>query len=180
MAAKDNKEMSAFAKAKRDRETLLGQVERCESSANLAKLQQKEKNLAPPRQTLKPSHAAIIAGLDNKLAQSLVVKAKLLVEKEKEAQLQASLKKLLDDENAAKNQLPSTNPTVANLSEVPTIDVKKEKRLAGVRAQLTVMSEKAKYFSDEYKKTKAQRYLDAYNAAQNLISNSCYAHKLVV
>lgn len=162
MAAKDRREKRAFEKARQDREILLGQVERCDSSAELAKLQTKQKNLLSPL-TLTAYHSIIIAGLNQKLSHAFADKPAQLVEIEKERQLKVLLKEQADD--AAAKKLPAKSPAVSNLLVDPLFDAGKEKRLLAVRAQIDVLRLKAEYFNDEYKKTNAKRYLNAYTAA---------------
>lgn len=158
------REKNAFKKARQDRETLLGQVERCDSSADLVKLQTKQKNLLRPL-TLTAYHSIIIEGLNQKLSHAFADKPAQLAEIEKVRQVKALLKEQADEEAAAAKKLPAKSPAVGNSLVDPLFDAGKEKRLLAVRAQIDVLRLKAEYFNDEYKKTNAKRYLNAYTAA---------------
>lgn len=163
MAAKHNKERNAFEHAMEQREILIRQVERCESSDELMKLGKKQKKLDKPRQNLTVSHASEVGSLDQKITEALTAKSKQFAD-EKAA--------LVKNEEPPKIVLNTMNkPKVVEFVEPVelVIDAKKEKSLAALRAQIDVMHAKAAEYKSEFAKTNKKSYLDAYNAAQGLI-----------
>lgn len=160
MTAKQNKERNAFKHAMGQREILIHQVERCESSDELEKLGKKQKKLDKPRRNLTVSHASEVGNLDRKITEAFAAKSKQFA-----------------DEKAALIKNEETQKVVLNTMNKPTlaepvgliIDAKKEKSLAAVRAQIDVMHAKAAEYKSEFVKTNKKSYLDAYNATQGLI-----------
>ncbi len=137
-----------FNKIKIEREALLIQVNECSSNEQLKELEKNQSTLKIT--SLKASDAAVIAGLDQKLAKAFQAKK---------------------TELAAKN-LYAGNPMnfyspYGNSDEQP-IDLNKERQLMTVREQIKLVRKKAEYFNDQYKMTNDINYLNAYNAANSL------------
>ncbi len=124
MAAKHTQEKKAFASAQKVRQELLGQVEKCDSSADFEKLEVKFKKLKAPVVALTAYHSRQITTLNLQITQAMTVKAEQIALAQKLAELEAQ--KLAELETAKMAELEAARLVeleTARLAELETAKV---------------------------------------------------------